>query len=764
MTLPQLLAGAVAIDPAGPAVVYDGVSVSYAELDAASSRLARVLIGRGLGPESFVAVGIPRSVEWVVAVWACAKAGVAFVPVDPRYPVGRVEFMIADSNVSLGLTVAGVVDQLPDVVEWLVVDAAEFGAVLAAHSADPVTYADRHGVVRVENCAYVIYTSGSTGRPKGVSVTHAGFQNFVTDMRDLFGADRSSRVLQVASPSFDASMLELLMAVAGGGTLVVCPPDVYGGAELAELIRRERVSHAFITPAVLASMEPTDLAEFGMLLVGGEAFSAELVGKWWSGRDMVNVYGPTETTILALSSRPLRPGGLLPIGVPMRGVSGYVLDARLGRSPVGVAGELYLAGPGLARGYGGLSSLTAGRFVADLFGGPGGRMYRTGDVVRQVEIDGRLEIVYVGRSDFQVQVRGLRIELGEIDAALTEHDAVGFAATVAHTAESGDVSLVAYLRLVPGGAVDTTELKDFLGRSLPAHMVPALFVVLDQIPLTVNGKLDRAALPEPVFEVAEFREPATPMEKVVAEVFADVLGLDRVGADDDFFAIGGNSLIATQVVARLGQATDARLSLRVLFEASTVTGLAAQLAELAGEGGRPALVARPRPERVPLSLAQSRMWFLNRFDPESVAYNVPFVVRLTGALDVVALQAAVADVVSRHEVLRTVYPEFDGAGWQVVLEPAAAGVELTVGELISEADLLPVIGDFVTTRFDVTRQVPVRARIWPVRFDTEASDGNEFVLAVVAQHIAVDGYSATPFMRDMMVAYESRLRGGVPGW
>ncbi|MFD4469391.1 non-ribosomal peptide synthase/polyketide synthase, partial [Rhodococcus sp. NPDC058505] len=758
-TLPEVLAAAARMHPSAPAVTLEGRTLTYREIDEWSSRVARVLIAEGVGPESFIALGITRSIESVLAVWSVAKTGAAFVPVDPNYPADRVAHMASDSGARIGLTVSASVDRLPGSVRWLVLDDLDFAARCRVQPAGEVDASERRGALRVENTAYVIYTSGSTGKPKGVAVTHGGLSNLADEQRDRFGIDADSRTLHFASPSFDASMLELLLAVGAGATMVIVPTTIYGGAELGELIRDERVSHVFITPAALASIDPAQVPELRSVMVGGEAYSPDLVARWAADRAFFNVYGPTETTILATSSDPLTPGGPMPIGEGLRGVRTLVLDGRLHPVPVGVAGELYLSGPGVARGYLDRPGLTADRFVANPFAADGAlagdRMYRTGDVVRWTDAG---ELDYVSRADFQVKVRGFRIELGEIDLALTAHDDVDFATTIGHTA-GGSTSLVSYVVAVPGRVLDPSALKEFVGRSLAAHMVPASIMVLDEIPLNPVGKLDRKALPEPVFEAREFRAPSTPVEQIVANAYAEVLGATRVGLDDDFFELGGNSLIATQVTARLGAALDATVPVRLMFEASTVAELAVRVGQLAGHGGRPALRPGDRPEQLPLSLAQQRMWFLNRFDPESVAYNIPSAIRLTGHLDVAALQAAVGDVMARHEVLRTVYPQAeDGTATQVILP---------IGDVVVDLDPVVVPADrvvaevtaFVSAGFDVTAHVPIRALL--VRVD--GTDANpEHVLALVVHHIAADGSSIGPFTRDLMVAYASRAADTVP--
>ncbi|MGW0180939.1 amino acid adenylation domain-containing protein, partial [Nocardia sp. NPDC003345] len=774
-TLPELLAAAVAVDPAAPALVFAGQRWNYGQVDAYSNRLARVLIGAGLGAEDLVAIAVPRSSDSVLAEWAVTKSGAAFVPVDPTYPAERIAHMLTDSGTRVGVTVSRVRAELPDSVEWLVLDELELGG----YSADPVTDADRVRPLTPANAAYIIYTSGSTGMPKGVVVPHAGLANFAAEQVQRYRMNSDTRTLHFSSPSFDASIMELLLAIGSGGTLVVVPPGTYGGEDLYRLIRDEQVTHLFITPAALATLDPAGLDSLRVLAVGGEAYSPELLAKWaiplrganGAIRAFHNVYGPTETTIVVNIGAPLKPGDALTIGGPNRGIRSLVLDDRLRPVPDGVAGELYVSGVQVTRGYHDRPALTADRFVANPYA-PGERMYRTGDVVRWAsrrlgsEVEYRLE--YVGRSDFQVKVRGFRIELGEIDNALTSYGTVDFAVTIGHESAPGAVSLVSYIVATTGHSVDIAALTAHIEERLPAYMVPSAIMVLDEIPLTPVGKLDRKALPEPTFETREFRAPSTPVEEVVAGVLAEVLDRDRIGADDDFFELGGNSLLATQVVARLGAALNTQVPVRMLFEASAVGTLAARLEEQVGSGGRPPLVPQQRPTRVldsgevvtriPLSLAQQRMWFLNWFDSGSKAYNIPMVIRLSGQLDVAALRQAVRDLVARHEVLRTVYPETESGPVQLILPGSGAVPELEVRAVAADAVEATVL-ELMTVSFEVGAQVPLRITLLEV-------DGaaDEYVLAAVVHHIAGDGLSIQPLTRDLMTAYAARAAGAAPDW
>ncbi|UNN03404.1 amino acid adenylation domain-containing protein [Rhodococcus opacus] len=752
-TLPEILAAGVASNPVGVALTCGGVEMSYSDLDSRSNRLARVLISRGVGPETFVALAFARSIESVVAVWAVAKAGGGFVPVDPKLPVERIEYMLADSGAVIGLTSAETTS-LPGKVAWLVPTAGEVQDLCDEVSAAQITDGERGAPVALSNAAYMIYTSGSTGVPKGVVVTHAGLASFCADARLELDLTGDSRVLRFSSSSFDASVFEMIAGFSAGATLVVAPPEIIGGGELAELLRVERVTHIITAPAALGIVDPDGLDELQAVVVGGDVCPPELVAKFAPACRFFNSYGPTETTIIISMTEPLVPEERITIGTPIEGAGAVVLDARLHPSPVGVIGELYLSGSGLARGYHARGALTAARFVANPFRGSGELMYRTGDLVRWTK-DGRLD--FVGRIDSQVQLRGLRIELGEIEAALGRCEGVAQTVVVLrHDPHTGE-QLVGYVVPDTEAALDPETLRIRVGETLPTYMVPSQVMVVDALPLNPSGKLDRRALPAPSFVVREFRAPTTPVEEVVAGIFAEVLGLERVGLDDDFFALGGNSLVATQVVSRLGAALDTRVPVRVIFEASTVAALAVRAEQHAGEGGRPALTRRVRPARIPLSLAQQRMWFLNQFDPESAAYNIPLVVRLSGELDVAAIQASVLDVFARHQALRTVFPDSAQGPAQRIVHASRVSMDLTPIPVADEEELRMRVAALLTAGFEVTESVPVRGALYRM-------SKSEHVLAVVVHHICADGFSTAPMGRDVLVAYAARHAGHEPSW
>ncbi|MFF1946989.1 amino acid adenylation domain-containing protein [Rhodococcus qingshengii] len=765
-TLASLFDTRVALAPDAVAVVFDGQSLTYGELSERVNKLARKLIEDGVGPESLVALAMRRSLDLVVGMYAVIAAGGAYVPLDPDHPAERIGHILTTADPVCVLSTTRDAFVAPNGADVLLIDAADF----SSYSPSVVSDDDRSGRLHDVNAAYVIFTSGSTGKPKGVAVSHHAIVNQVLWMQDQYSIGTEDVYLQKTATTFDVSLWGYFTALLSGTSVVLASHDGHRDpAYLAGLIEDHRVTLTDFVPSMLtvfaASVPERALVSLRDVFVIGEALPVETLRAFAqvSSASLHNVYGPTEA---AVSITYYEVDGSestgIPIGVPEWNSQVYVLDSRLRPVPVGVAGELYLAGDQLARGYVARPDLTSDRFVANPFvetndtdgevNVGGSRMYRTGDLVWW-NTAGELE--YVGRTDFQVKFRGQRIELGEIESALLAHPTVAQCVVTVASTDMGD-QLVAHVIAVPDSVIDVEDLRNALPESLPVYMIPNAFMVLNELPLNSSGKLDRKLLPEPVFEVAVFRAPVTPVEQIVASVFSAVLGVERVGLDDDFFALGGNSLIATRMAARLGQALDAQVPVRVLFEASSVELLAARMESEIGSGARAALTARVRPERVPLSLAQQRMWFLNRFDTTSSANNIPVAIRLSGSLDVAALDAAVSDVVARHEILRTVYPEVDGVGFQEVL--SADRVRLDVSPVaVSESDVVGAVTEFLSAGFDVAVEVPVRARLFAV-------SESEFVLAMVVHHISGDGVSMGPLTRDVMVAYEARSRGEVPGW
>ncbi|MEV6827024.1 non-ribosomal peptide synthase/polyketide synthase [Amycolatopsis sp. NPDC051102] len=733
-TLAGLFEAQAARTPGAPALTGADGTMSYAAVNARANRLARLLISRGCGPEGVVALVLPRSADLVVAQLAAAKAGAAFLPVDPGQPAERIAFMLADARPVLVVTRTAETTAVAGPVP--VLDLGEPGLLDGLPGDDPAD-ADRTRPLHVDHPAYLIYTSGSTGVPKGVLVTHRGLAGFAAAMRERYDVRPGDRVLEFSSPSFDASILELCMALPTGAALVVPPPGPLLGDHLAAVLRDEGVTHALIPPVALATLpaeHAAALPDFRTVIVGGDACPPELVRTWAPGRRMINSYGPTEFTVVATWSDPLVPGGTPPIGRPLPEATAYVLDEALRPA---ATGELYLAGPKLARGYLDRPGLTASRFVADPFGGPGARMYRTGDVVRRTEAG---ELEFVGRADHQVKIRGFRIEPGEIEALLLGRADVREAVVVAREDQPGVKRLVAYV----AGDADPAQLRAAAADRLPPYMVPAAFVVLEAMPLTHHGKLDRDALPEPDWQAqvrAAHTAPRTPAERALAEIWADVLGVPDVGVDADFFELGGDSILGARALARIRARFGADLSPRVVFDARTI----AKLAELLPDGDAPAaarIEATAHDAVVPLSPVQRRLWVLDQQNPGSTEYNAGVGLTLSGPLDRDALRAALDALAARHESLRTTFRTVDGEGVQVI---AGEGT-IPLREAAAEADLDAQLAAELDRPFDLVTGPLTRALL--LRCGPE-----EHLLLLCQHHIITDGWSVGLLVDELAALY-----------
>ena len=742
VSIPALFTAQVARTPDGAALTFHGQTMTYHQLDEAANRLARVLVGHDAGPGRCVGLLLPRSAEAIVAILATLKAGAAYLPMDPALPDARVEFMLADAAPAVVITTADLMPRV-DACDVRVIDVDDPGVATRAAAALPTPAPD--------DMAYVIYTSGTTGVPKGVGITHHNVTQLMGSLAEWFEGGRVWS--QSHSLAFDFSGWEIWGALLHGGRLVVAPDEVIGlPQEFHDLLVAEHVDVLSQTPMAAGGLSPLGLDSVA-LLVGGEAAPADLVNRWAHERVMINAYGPTEATIWVAMTAPLAPGAGAPppIGSPVPGAALFVLDQWLRPVPAGVVGELYAAGAGVGVGYLGRTALTASRFVACPYGKPGARMYRTGDQVRW-RSDGQLE--YLGRGDQQIKIRGYRVELGEIETALSELGGVEQAAVLARQDRPGTTRLVAYVT----GAVDPLTIRAALAERLPTYMVPATVVVLDALPLTFNGKLDQRALPAPHFTAGEYRAPATAVEDALAGIYAEVLGVQRVGVDDSFFDLGGDSLSAMRLIAAVNSALGVALSVRAVFESPTVAELALCIG--GAEAGRFApLRAMARPEAVPLSFAQSRLWFLAQLYGPSPVYNIPVAVRLSGRLDSEALGVALGDVVGRHESLRTLFAAPDGIPQQVVVpvKDADFGWRVVDAGAWTDTQVARAIDDVAHHPFDLACEIPIRACLLRV------GDG-EHVLVAAVHHIAADGWSITPLIRDLGTAYASRSAGDVPGW
>ncbi|WP_327329963.1 amino acid adenylation domain-containing protein [Streptomyces sp. NBC_01208] len=758
-SIPDAVARHAGLHPDAVAVTGAGEQLTYGRLRDLSEETAGALTGLGTGGEDGVGILLGRSAATVTASLAALRAGAAYVPLDPRWPAERLarvaevtglRALIVDETTRTHPWAAG----LDPRVAVLTVDAA--GRVVHGGPAVPGALPAVTGGARL---AYVMFTSGSTGLPKGVGVTHADVAALAADRTWADGV--ADAVLMHSAYVFDASTFEIWAPLLNGGRVVVAPEGALQPAVLRDLVARDGVTAAFLTTAlfnVVAETDPDALGLLRLVASGGETAAPGLLQSLAAAHPrtaFLNVYGPTETTTFATRHRvhPGAPAGAPPIGLPLDGMRAYVLDTALRHVPPGAEGELYVAGAGVARGYLGRPGPTATRFVADPFSGSGARMYRTGDLVRR-DPDGTLH--YVARSDQQIKLRGHRIEPAEIEAVLRTDDSVRAACVLVREDLPGDRTLTAYVVPAPGHTPDPDLLAAYVGRRLPAYMVPATIQPLDALPLTANGKLDRSALPAPATAPASgSRLPRTAHEEILAGLFADVLGVDRVGIDDSFFALGGHSLLATRLVGRVRTALDTETEIRTLFENPTVATLAGALRD-AGRPARPALVPQERPDLLPLSYAQQRLWFLHRLEGPSATYNIPFALRLDGPLDAEALRRALHDVLGRHAALRTVFPEHDSRPHQRITAPDDVRLPLAV-ETVDEDRLPARIAAAATAPIDIEHRLPLRATL--LRLDDTAH-----VLVLAIHHIAADGSSLAPFARDLGAAYRARVRAGAPQW
>ncbi|WP_249645169.1 non-ribosomal peptide synthetase, partial [Nocardia sputi] len=753
-SIPEAFAAQVTRTPDAVALIFDDQTWTYRELDRQSTRVAHRLLGCGVRTGDVVALLLPRCAHSYVALLAALKIGAAYAPIEPNYPDHRVRYILDDAAVSAVVTTAALRARAESLLRSL--DRRDRSVI---DIADPTLDTEPHTPVAFPypwSVAYLIYTSGTTGEPKGVAVTHASVVQLVAAHRRHYAVHSGSRILLFAPLVFDVSVIDMWSALLNGAVAVVPTEDqARPGDALAALISRVAVTHVHVTPSTLAVLSASDLGSLELLSVGAEVLSAELADEWAGRFPMVYRYGPTETTVFCTITGRLGVGSGVPsIGSPVSHAALVVLDARLGRVPVGVVGELYVGGSGVALGYWGRSGLTAGRFVADPFGGVGGRLYRTGDLVRWNR-SGELE--FCGRVDDQVKIRGFRVEPGEVEATLLMHPQVTRAVVMVREDVVGDRRLAAYA-VVVGAGVDSASLRRFVTHRLPEYSVPAAIVVVDEIPVTVNGKVDKSALPAPEYASERaFRAPGTPVQEAVARLFAEVLGLDKVGVDDDFFALGGHSLAATRLSSRIRSVLGIEIPVRAVFDAPTVSRLTADFD--AAVEPRPSLRPSPRPPMIPLSFAQRRLWFLHRLEGPSATYNIPMVRMLIGPLDRDALRAAIADVVARHESLRTVFPESDGVPSQRVIPADAAyfGWATVDGTTWNDIQRQTAVAQVARYHFELATEIPIRAQLLCCGED-------KHLLLIVVHHIAADGWSAAPLFNDLAGAYRARVAGHAPGW
>ncbi|HEU4558943.1 MAG TPA: non-ribosomal peptide synthase/polyketide synthase, partial [Longimicrobium sp.] len=755
----QLFEAQAARTPEAAAIVHEGTALSYAELNRRANQLAHHLVELGVGPDVPVGICITRSLELVVGMLALLKAGGAYVALDPEYPDDRLRYMLDDSRPPVLLTQAVLRGRFADA-----------GVATVAVDADAAEWAHRPATNPVvagmspDHLCYVIYTSGSTGRPKGVMCLHRNVVNRLWWAQAVWPLDGSDALLQHTTVSFDGIVRELFWPLLAGARIVMGVPGQHPEpAEMLERTHAEQVTTLNVAASLMHMLvEQPELGDGALkrLFIGSESLPrdlAERVRQLLPAVEMNHLYGPSEaaTALTAVRCEPEPARATVPIGRPTGNVRVYLVNAAGRPVPVGVPGELFIGGAGVARGYLGRAGLTAERFVPDPFGGtPGARLYRTGDVARWLA-DGRIE--FLGRNDFQVKIRGFRIEPGEVEAALASHPEVRQARVLAREDRPGEKQLVAYVV----GAVDTGELRAHVRQSLPEYMVPAAFVVLEALPLTPNGKVDRDALPAPEFASAEetYVAPRTPVEEVLARIWADVLGVDRVGRRDHFFALGGHSLLATRVVARARTAFGVTLAVRALFEAPTLEALAGVVdaARATGTQVQAAIPRVARDGRIPVSFPQQRLWLMDRLHPGLPLYNIWAARRLRGALDTDALAEALTALARRHEPLRTLFGEEAGEPVQRVIPAGPVALPLrdlsALPEARGDAAMRERMQRWAEAPFDLQRGPLFRAELLRMGPD-------EHVLLLGMHHIVADGWSMGILFRELSALYRALRAGG----
>ncbi|HYW71141.1 MAG TPA: amino acid adenylation domain-containing protein [Pyrinomonadaceae bacterium] len=757
--LPELFEAQVQRTPETTAVVFEGKRLTYRELNRRANQLAHHLRNRGVRAETCVAVCLERSVDMLVAVVGIWKSGGVYLPLDPIQPGARLAFMITDSQAQLIISHRPLESSLPDCgAEVLYLDAAS-AQIEQESEADPPP------VIHPDNLAYVIYTSGSTGQPKGAMVEHRSVVNLAQALQQGIYRDKGSglRVSLNAPLAFDSSIKQIVQLLAGH-TLYVLPEEVRReGEALLAYLEDHKLDVFDCTPSQLRLLVESGWADAHncpprILLVGGEALDPDLWQTLAQHETTTthNVYGPTECTVDAtaclVSRKPARPA----IGRPLANVQTYVLDHQLKPVPLGVTGELYIGGAGVARGYLRRPDLTAEKFIPHPFSdNVGARLYRTGDLARYGP-DGNLE--FLGRIDHQVKIRGSRIELGEIEAALATHPAVRTPVVMARESGLGDKRLVAYF-VTSGAALSAHELHGFLHECLPEYMMPSAFVPLPALPLLPNGKIDRLALPAPDQVVssraADYIAPRSPNEELLAGIWARVLGVERVGMEDNFFELGGHSLLATQVISQIRHALQVEIPLRTIFETPTVGGLAdsiRQAQETPASVGPPPLKPVPRDQRLPLSFAQQRLWFLDQLDPGNTAYHIPYALRLEGSLDTEALEESLSELVRRHEVLRTTFSMIEGQAAQVIHPARPLHVTLTDLRQFSEAERETKtkyqLEEETQRLFDLEHGPLLRASLLRL-------GEREHVLILVMHHIVFDAWSIPVLLHELSALYQA---------
>ena len=768
----QLFEEQVERSPSSVAVVFEGEQLTYLELNARANQLAHYLRELGVGPEVLVGLCVERSFEMIVGLLGVLKAGGAYVPLDPAYPFERLSFMLEDSSVPVLLTQSKLVEKLPPHSARVVYLDSDWETI-AFHSKD-----NPSSPVKPENLAYVIYTSGSTGKPKGVLIQHGSLVNYMTAASAEYEIDQCDRILQFSSISFDVSAEEIYTSLTSGATLVLRTDSMLDSLEgfLQKCKNWEITVMALPTAywheltAFLSQKTVVLPPSLRLIIIGGEKALPERLKTWLECVEqrvrLVNNYGPTETTVgatiydLSVADTTLKE---LPIGRPLGNVQTYILDGNRQPVPIGIPGELHIGGAGLARGYLNRPELTDERFIRNPFSNePGERLYKTGDWARYLS-DGNIE--YLGRIDNQVKIRGFRIELGEIETAISQHPSVQQTVVIATENKAGNKQLVAYIALPTEVTPNISDLRHFLKQKLPDYVIPAAFVILDNLPLTPTGKVDRRALPSPELRPElelTFVPPRTPIEQILASIWACVLGIEQVGVHDNFFELGGHSLLATQVISRVRDTMSVELPLRSLFEAPTIAEFALRV-EIALKNGQSVetlpLLPIPKSESIPCSFAQARLWFLDQLQPNSSFYNIPVALRLFGQLNIAALENSINEIIQRHEALRTNFATVEGEPIQVIASTHSWELQvvslLHLGESEREIEAQRLANEEANRPFHLEQEPLFRVTLLQL-------GETEYVLLLTMHHIISDGWSLGVFVRELTELYQGFCTGKPP--
>lgn len=748
--------------PDAVAVVFEGEQLTYRELNARANQLAHYLRLLGVRPEVLIGICVERSFDMIVGILGILKAGGAYVPIDPTYPSDRIAYMLDDSQLPVLLTQEKLVASLPEHQAQVICLDSDWEEISTESDLSPITS------VTPENLAYIIYTSGSTGKPKGVLIPHSGLLNLVFWHQRTFEVTSSDRTTQLAGTAFDASVWEMWPYLASGASIYLVKPEfLLCPEELRDWLLSQEITITFVpTPIAekLLSLQWPSNGALRIMLTGGDKLhqypSASIPFK------IVNNYGPTENTVVTTSGLVTcdRTNNTLPqIGRPINNTQVYILDRYLQPVPIGVPGELHIASVGLARGYLNQPDLTDEKFIPNPFSNqPSDRLYKTGDLARYLP-DGNIE--YLGRIDNQVKIRGFRIELGEIEAALIQHPAIRETVVVAIENTTDTQQLVAYVVPQTEVSLSISDLRHFLKQQLPDYMIPSAFVTLEYLPLTPNGKLDRRALPAPEIRPElelTFVAPRTPLEEILANVWAEVLGIKQIGINDNFFSLGGHSLLATQIISRIGTNLAVEVPLRHLFESPTIASLAEQIQILLSNEKpvqRPPILPVQRTTEIPLSFAQARLWFLDQLQPESGFYNIPNILRLNGQLNISALENSINEIILRHEALRTNFTTQNGKPVQIIQANIKLKLPIIDLEPLSkearEIEAKRLVTQWANQPFNLQREPLLRSSLLKL-------GEQDYIFVLVFHHIIADGWSIEVLERELSTIYTALCNNQTP--